>query len=528
MTMNKKAGGNNGLTVLHGKAWLFAAVCSVTVLAGAAGAPIVGINEDNENFFVTRPEEEMTEACAEAYIDSLAGGKITHVFMCPSGQRTSYDSKAWEPIWAMMDEPGGAIPPGSKALKLPQTHRWAKNAKLLHDRGVDLYKVWIRRCRMRGLSPWLSPRMNDIHHVDREWPHRNTTFWRTRTDLHCATNAIGRGPFCYAHQEVQDYVFSLMKELIDRYDMDGLELDFMRQARCFEEIDAIGQSHHLDRFIKRVRDYLVAKGRERGRNIQLGVRVPTTPRSALACGYDVGKWAREGWVDLVCASTGWRTPDYNMPVDEWRKSFGEAAGRVKLLAGTDHGVTAYNWNRTDMTPELYAGFADVEWGNGVDGLYLFNAIYLYKAFQEVKEKGLFPDDILKYRQRRYPVSFRDLTGGVVPEDRQIPRLSDRPNSFSIRLGRNPVGVPSVLVGVLQEGEFNPEVTLNGVKPTRSQVEDTFFRNFDHPERSKTYYCRRYFFPKGSVHPGADNKVDFKPTKEKKSIVWVEIGLEGEK
>ena len=254
--MNKKAGGNNGLTVLHGKAWLLAAVCSVTVLAGAAGAPIVGINEDNENFFVTRPEEEMTEACAEAYIDSLAGGKITHVFMCPSGQRTSYDSKAWEPIWTLVNEPGGEIPPGVKVKSLPQTKRWAKNAKLLHDRGVDLYKVWIRRCRQRGLSPWLSPRMNDIHHVDWEWPQRNTTFWRTRTDLHCATNAIGRGPFCYAHQEVQDYVFSLMKELIDRYDMDGLELDFMRQARCFEEIDAIGQSHHMDRFIKRVKDYI--------------------------------------------------------------------------------------------------------------------------------------------------------------------------------------------------------------------------------------------------------------------------------
>ena len=100
-----------------------------------------------------------------------------------------------------------------------------------------------------------------------------------------------------------------------------------------------------------------------------------------------------------------------MPVDEWRKCFGEAAKRVKMLAGTDHGVTAYNWNRTDMTPELYAGFADVEWGNGVDGLYLFNAIYLRQAFQEVKEKGLVPDDILKYRQRRSPVSFRDHTGG---------------------------------------------------------------------------------------------------------------------
>jgi len=341
----------------------------------------------------------------EAYIDGIAeGGKITHIFMCPSGQRTSYDSKAWEPIWTLMNEPGGEIPAGVKVKSLPQTKRWAKNAKLLRDRGIDAYEVWIRRCRMRGISPWLSPRMNDIHHDYWDWPQRNTTFWRTRTDLHCATNKVGRGPLNFAHKEVRDYTFSLLKELIDRYDMDGLELDFMRSCRYFEEIDATNCTHHMDALVKRVYDCIKAKSRERGRAMQLGVRVPTTPRVALASGLDVGKWVREGWVDLVCASTGWLTPDYNMPVKEWREWFGDNAGRVKLLAGTDHGVTAYNWNRTDMTPELLAGFADVEWGNGVDGLYFFNLIYLKDAFKTVLDKGLFPEDVAAYT-RRYPVSF---------------------------------------------------------------------------------------------------------------------------
>ena len=484
----------------------------MNVLPCMALAAIVAVNEDNDHYFCTRGEEGMTVAALEAYVDRMATGKITHFFMCPSGQRTSYDSKAWEPIWTALGEPGGA------------DMRWAKHAKLLRDRGIDPYEVWIRRCRKNGISPWLSPRMNDGHNADREWPLRNTTFWRTRTDLHCATNRFGRGVLNFAHREVRDYTFALVKELLDRYDVDGMELDFMRFDRYFPDEDATNCTQFLDAFVKRVRDCADAKTHERGRRVLLGVRVPTTPRAALSRGMDVGKWVREGWVDMVCASTAWRTPDYNLPVADWRKAFGPAASRVKLLAGTDHGVTNWNWNRTDMTPELYAGFADVEWGNGVDGIYLFNAIYLDEAFATVCRKGLFPENLTAYT-RRYPVSFRAEAYGVVPEDRQLPRLSDRKNVFRIRLGKNPVGAASVLVGVLQEGPFAPSVALNGVKATGSRVEQPVFRNYDHPDRAYKYGFRRYFFPPGCVHPGADNLVEFEPSESRKTITWVEITLE---
>ena len=474
---------------------------------------IVAVNEDNTYYFCTRDDADMTVPALEAYVDRMAGGKVTHLFMCPSGQRPSYDSKAWEPIWAALDEPGGS------------NSGWARKAKLLHDRGIDIYDVWIRRCRKNGISPWLSPRMNDGHNADMEWPIRNTTFWRTRTDLHCATNRFGRGVLNFAHREVRDYTFALVKEQLDRYDVDGMELDFMRFDRYFPEEDATNCTQFLDAFVKRVRDYADVKTRERGHRVLLGVRVPTTPRAALSRGMDVGKWAREGWVDMVCASTPWRTPDYNLPVGEWRTWFGAGAARVKLLAGTDHGVTSWNWNRTDMTPGLYAGFADVEWGNGVDGVYLFNASYLVDAFKAVCRDGLFPEDVTKCR-RRYPVSFRDTDYGVVPDDRQLPRLSDRKNVFRIRLGKNPVGAVSVLVGVQQEGRFSPPVALNGVKATGSRVEQPVFRNYDHPGRALKYSFRRYFFPSGCVHPGADNLVEFEPSESRMAITWVEIELEG--
>ena len=480
--------------------------------AFAAGRPIVAVNEDNDHYFTTRGEEGMTVGALEAYIDRMAGGKVTHFFMCPSGQRPSYDSKVWEPIWTGLEEPGGA------------TSRWGRNAKLLRDRGVDIYAVWIRRCRERGISPWLSPRMNDAHNADCEWPIRNTTFWRTRTDLHCNTNRFGRGVLNFAYDEVQDYTFALVREQLDRYDPDGMELDFMRFSSYFPHDIASNCTHHLDRFVKRVRDYVDLKSRERGHRVRLGVRVATRPQVARARGMDVGKWVREGWVDVVCASDGWRTPDYNMQAAEWRSWFGEAAGRVTLLAGCDHGVTAYSWNRTNMTPGFYAGFADVVWGNGFDGVYLFNAIYLDRVLGTVCAKGLFPEDLPAYR-RRYPVSFLAETVGRTEEERQLPKLSDRENRFTVRLGARPVGEVSVFIGVLQEGDFSPEVTLNGVKAVSSKPSGMEVKEDSHPEKRQKYNGRRYFFPSSAVHPGADNVIELKPSETRMSIVWCEIMLE---
>ena len=48
--------------------------------------------------------DEMTPEAAAAYVDRLAAsGKVTHFFMCPSGQRTSYASEVWDRIWDEYD-----------------------------------------------------------------------------------------------------------------------------------------------------------------------------------------------------------------------------------------------------------------------------------------------------------------------------------------------------------------------------------------------------------------------------------------
>lgn len=93
------------------------------------------VYEDNDRFFVGA--KETTVEALRANVSRLAGGKITHLFMCPNGQRTSYNSKVHEPIWTPVFG------------KEPQ-ESWAQNCKAFFEKGIDPYALWIDECRKIG------------------------------------------------------------------------------------------------------------------------------------------------------------------------------------------------------------------------------------------------------------------------------------------------------------------------------------------------------------------------------------------
>ena len=95
----------------------------------------------------------------------------------------------------------------------------------------------------------------------------------------------------------------------------------------------------------------------------------------------------------------------------------------------------------------------------------------------------------------------------------------------MRLGAKPSGRVSVVLGTLEEGEFNPDVTLNGVAAVGSETMLMEIRPTAIFHKERDYHCRRYFFPDAAVHGGAGNVVRVGPTDEAKTIVWCEIDLE---
>ena len=444
------------------------AVWTVGVLMLACGAladerPWVVVNEDNDHFFKL-DSRLMTRKGLEDYIDSLCVGAVTHVFFCPCGQRTSYGSGVWEPIWAGVNEPD---------FNGRTNNVWCVNAKRLFDAGIDPYAVWIARCRTKGVSPWLTMRMNDAHYAHIRGFFRNTTFWRTHPELY----RVPKGPrkdwaswaFDYAHREVRDYHLAMVRELIERFDADGLELDWNRCGFVLREGEEAMNARFVTEVVREARRLADAKAAKTGRPYSLGVRVPSRPDRALAAGYDVAGWLREGLVDLIVPCNNYFCADFALPVREWNLLAAGSPRRVRVIPGTDQGVACVAGSRRGMDLGFYRGWAEAMYASGAQGVYLFNAVYL-----PVPERdALLADPMLRGgdvsgRPRRFPAGYCDFSaeGLHTLKDPQLPQEISDGAHLKIFLPKT-VAAKTVAVVLKTEdaAEAPADVRLNGAVGT---------------------------------------------------------------
>lgn len=373
---------------------------SFLLVAGAVASPVLVFNEDDSHFF-GRPPEKMTEAGLLEYLDEVVGpGAVTHFFMCPNAMRANFDSKAFEPIWKCLKEPGRN--PG-----------WSKKVKLLHDRGVDPYAVWIRGCRERGVSPWISMRMNDVHNVHDPSFCSLSTFWLKHPEFRREPQATVKNggqwtswALDYSHSEVRAYSLGFVKELLERYDVDGIECDWMRFPEHLPSGRARDCSPCLDEFMRDVRREVNLAAKKRGHPILVCARVDSDPRAALARGTDPFQWAREGSVDWIVPCNFFSTVDFELPYAEWRSKMDEISPQVRIVPGADSGllIPGKGWNRRLLTRDEYYGWADRLQKQGANGFYLFNLFQhseTGEVWRSILKDGL-SQEIIKNRTKSVP------------------------------------------------------------------------------------------------------------------------------
>jgi len=297
------------------------------------------LNEDNSHFYFTRAGEEPTTDLVDRWVDQYAGTQVRELLMSPNCMRTSYASEVWDPIWRGYDPSGPDDQPLLASLS-PSSRKtaraWIHTAWGLDQAGIDVYDRWIRRARSHGLSPWLSVRMNDVHDVNDESAYIHAELWRSRPDLRRVQYRFARWTdraFDYARPEVREHHLALVRELLDRYDPDGIELDWMRFGFHFRPGFEREGVEILSRFTEEVRRILDAAGKRRNRRIGLWARVPSRPETSLGLGMDASGWARSGLIDGLVVTPFWASVETDMPVEIWRRLL-EGTG-VLLCAGLE-------------------------------------------------------------------------------------------------------------------------------------------------------------------------------------------------
>jgi len=330
----------SGLLMLAGM-WMAGQPSGAAPIASPDAWRLV-VNDDGTNLFW---REDLTPEAVFWQAQSIPHG-VTTVMVCPNGiQKMLYPSQA-----EAVSERG-------------------KLGRYIAE-GRDLFGEYIEALRRRGFEVFITFRMNEVHNVnDPNEPDlcdlwRNHPEWRVQPDApltdwmaHCLD---------YSRTEVQERALKLIFELLDRYQPDGIELDWMRFPRHLpgDEKQVWRNKGMLSDVVAAVRLRTRELESAWGRPVRVAVRVPTSAEGCRKLGVDLADWTRRDLVDFVTASP-FLASDFGMPLRELRELMGDRP--VPLYGGIEFGYAG-----KDHTEASLRGAAIGILESGADGLYLFN------------------------------------------------------------------------------------------------------------------------------------------------------------
>ncbi len=132
------------------------------------------------------------------------------------------------------------------------------------------------------------------------------------------------GSFNYLLPEVREHHLNLIKELFQRYDMFGLELDWMRWGMFSPPGFGLKGASVLTQFVRQVQQLADAAETRYGHPVKLAHRLPADPAACGNFGFDPVAWGEHGRLDMVTLSSFLVNPDFNPRVDLWRRPIAAA------------------------------------------------------------------------------------------------------------------------------------------------------------------------------------------------------------
>jgi hypothetical protein len=246
--------------------------------------------------------------------------------------------------------------------------------------GTDILQVNVDFARKNGFEVFWSNRMNDTHDWDhrKDKPHLLWTKFKENNPQFLFGDIGEQLPHGrwssvdFEHQEVRDLCVQFFREVCENYDVDGVELDFLRHFEIFKTVGRGGyatpqQLDMLTDMVRQIRKVTEEAGMKRGNPILMLARVPTSPEYAEKAGVDIKKWIDEELVDIVAGSCYFR-------LDFWENFAKLGQGKnVKIYAGlSESRATHEHPLLVRQQNAVFRARAAAAWAAGLDGMYSFN------------------------------------------------------------------------------------------------------------------------------------------------------------
>jgi hypothetical protein len=417
---------------------------------GRSGAPVPRLYYHNDNTFLMYVPPPIT---ADRFVEEVVGrllgtqvdGIVCHMFS-PGDEVPLFQSAIAE---AQLVEP--------KKIVGVTIWKFLRNLRALMAMDYDPWRKAVETAHQNGREFWAAMRFNDSHPglyglrnrfgINHPQYYLENRCGRVDPDLH------GKDDSCrhldYSLPEVQNHRLRQMEEISTLYDIDGLELDFTRDIGHNFPFGMKNGPDVITDYLRRIRQTLDQIGKQRGREVKFGVRVPATPEACRDTGHDVERWVKEGLIDVLTPSVYYDT-SCELPFDAF----------VKMAQGTS--CLVYASPTEGMGPgrfcpppaEAVRASCLNAWNQGVDGINLFN-FHHHIGVNHTEDMVLLSEighpQTLQYRNKLYMIAgtWREYFGqrySITPYTPFPPMLGVHPFQVPIEVPVQSHG-PGVVVRV---------------------------------------------------------------------------------
>ena len=232
--------------------------------------------------------------------------------------------------------------------------------------GNDPPRVAVAEAHARSLEVFYSFRING--HEDSYIPAEVPAFKKDNPEFTLKGEVPDKvwAALNFAVPAVREQRLAVIREVLDKYDFDGIEIDWLRSPYYFPQHREYRYRYLLTDMMRAFRRMVDERSRELGRPLALAARVGESIEASLMDGLDVETWAREGLLDILVLGSGATVCDI--------------AGFRRLTAGTKiriypciyaygHGPSAY---AHPYPAEIVRAIAANYRAQGADGVYTFN------------------------------------------------------------------------------------------------------------------------------------------------------------
>ena len=373
-------------------------------------------------------EPPMRKSEYESGIDELLGTPIDAVMFCLGDGRTVlHDTKVGE-LW------------GHNMDKWPHLifHRAHRNAVALIKAGHDPLRIVCDRAHQHGLKIYPTLLVQQSA-GERGEDTRCSDFWFDNRHLTIGVagdlgdSRIG-GMMDFKHKEVRDERFALIQETLERYDVDGFELQLNYFPAYFHPREVKRGREIMTSWIRKVYRAVKRSGRDR----ELAVRVPASVKGCMQVGLDLHAWIEAGIVDVLIGQT-YAGPELQDQQADFRPLVRAARGtKTRVHAALHSHLDSDRLHESNI--QMVRATACNYWQQGVDGLYLghwFNNWPYGGDFYEKLRELPYPE-VMAPRDKQYFVPtvtgrYTDPQADLEPgETMQLPVELKRRRAQAIR------------------------------------------------------------------------------------------------